>query len=526
MHTFRSTDVTASINVSHFSSHLVWAMLAMALTCWVYVLKQRRRRGLLPPGPCSIPVLGNLHQLGVLFHQALHELSKKYGPLMYLRLGSIPFVVVSSSKMAREVLKVHDLAFASRPRTTAVEYLQYDGANIVFAPYGADWRLKRKVCTLELLTSKRLQQHKSVRMEEICVLLKSIYEDSSITSGSTVNVSGKFGALGLNIVSRMMLNKRIAASVEHDAMDFKVVFDELLSMLGAVVFGDLIPYLAWFDPHGYKRSMKRIHQRLDSLLEGIIHEHEMQMHKPTEEGSKDLLHILLNLKSDGEGTNILSRTSIKGIVQDMLVGGSNTSSHTLNWAMAELLRNPTLLQKAQIEIATVVGHSRKVDECDISELKFLRAIVRETFRLHPALPMLVPRESLEPCEIAGYSIPRATRVFVNAWAIGRDPSVWPRPLEFNPERFLLESSHIDVLGHDFELLPFGSGRRGCPGIALGLCMVQHTLACLLHCFDWCLPQGQIPQQLDMQEAPGIVLAKAKDLIVVPTPREVAHLYIQ
>ncbi|KAJ7522359.1 hypothetical protein O6H91_18G048300 [Diphasiastrum complanatum] len=522
--TFKMLNIQKVYLAFDYEVKLAVTMLVIAsITYWVYVQKQwRSLRKLLPPGPRCIPVLGNMHQVGRLPHQSFHGLSKKYGPLMYLRLGSIPTVVISSSNIAKEVFKVHDHALASRPRTTAVKYMLYDGATIAFAQYGADWRLKRKICTLELFTSKRLQEYKNMRMEEICALLKSIYKDSSLSSGGNVDVSGKFSDTGLNVVSRMMLNKRIASG---ETTEFKTVLHELLPFIGAFNLEDFIPYLAWIDPSGCSARMKKIHRRIDHLLEDIINEHELTKTEKPMAGPKDLLDVLLNAGSDGAEKEKLSRRSIKAVVLDMFIGASDTSSHAVHWAMAELLRNPTLLKQAQLEIDSAVGYSRKVEESDLSELKFVRAIVKETFRLHPVLPMLIPRECLETCKIGGYIIPAATRVYINAWAIGRDPGVWKRPLEFYPERFLLESSHIHELDQDCEFIPFGGGRRRCPGMPLGLCIVQQTLASLLHCFDWCLPDGQLPEGVDMQEAPGIVMSREKNLVVVPTPRKATHSYV-
>ncbi|KAJ7557632.1 hypothetical protein O6H91_04G002800 [Diphasiastrum complanatum] len=363
-------------------------------------------------------------------------------------------------------------------------------------------------------------------MQELKFVMHSIYKDSTgpLTRGG-VNIDEKLAIMGLNTISRMMLDKRIAGSVSRENAEFKALFDEGSQLLGSFDIGDFIPYLSWLDPFGYQGRMKKVHRRLDSLLENIIHEHlHYRNEKTDEEISQDLLDVLLTLETDGvDQIHNLSKSSIKAVILDLLIGGSNTASATLNWTMAELLRNPALLQRAQHEIDTTIGNSRIVDESDIPQLKFIVAMVKETFRIHPVVPLLVPRESLETCEISGYTIPRATRVLVNAWAIGRDASVWKKPLDFNPDKFLQESSHVNVLGQDLELIPFGSGRRKCAGMALGLSIVQHTLACLLHCFDWSLPHGH---EVDMQEADSAVMGMHKPLLPVPSPRVVTPLYMQ
>ncbi|KAJ7513426.1 hypothetical protein O6H91_03G127000 [Diphasiastrum complanatum] len=502
------------------------AMLLIALFYYCYKRMQGRLL-LLPPGPSPLPIIGNLHQLGKLSHQALHELSKKHGEIMYLRFGSIPSVVVSSTKMATQVLNVHDHVLASRPGVSRVKYMLYDKYGIAMAPYGEHWRLMRKICTLELFAPKRLKRYKDPRMQEVCFMLQSIYKEYSSKPGGAVDYTEKLCALGMDIVSRMLLSKRIANSFDRDSADFRALFDETLALLATFNLGDFIPYLAWLiAPLGQQGRLRKVHQRLDFVLEKSIREHEQHAHaKKDQDLSNDLLDVLLNIKFDGvdQTQHNLSRISVKGVIADLLTGGSHTSSSTIIWAMAELLHKPTLLTRAQREIDTIVGDSRTVDESDIPQLKFLMAIVKETFRLHPAAPLLVPHCSVETCELAGYTIPRGTQILVNAWAIGRDPSVWQNPLEFNPDRFLEEHIHVDVLGHNMELIPFGAGRRKCPAIGLGLCIVQHTLACLLHCFEWRLPDGH---KVDLGETRKLVLGMRKAPELVPTPRATTPLYMK
>ncbi|KAJ7295581.1 hypothetical protein O6H91_05G107900 [Diphasiastrum complanatum] len=502
-------------------------VVAMAMYCGYYIVSQQRQLHL-PPGPWPWPVLGNLHQLGIKPpHQILYKLSRKHGELMYLRLGSVPTIVVSSASMVEQVLKVHDQVFASRPRMNgAKRLLVNDQSGIAFAPYGAYWRLLRRICTSKLFTTSRLQGYKNMRIQELKFMLQSIYKDSKgSVAGGGVKFDEKLATMGLNTISRMMLDKRIVGSISRENAELKALFDEGLQLLGSFDAGDFIPYISWLDPFGYQDRMKKVHRRLDSLLENIIHEHVQYRNEKTDrEDSHDLLDVLLTLETDGvDQIHNLSKSSAKAVILDLLIGGSTTTSATLIWAMAELLHNPALLARAQHEIDTTIGNSRIVDESDIPQLKLIRAVVKETFRIHPVVPLLIPRESLESCEISGYTIPRATRVLVNVWAIGRDASVWKNPLEFNPDRFLQESSHINVQGQDFELIPFGSGRRKCVGMGLGLCVVEHTLACLLHCFDWDLPHGN---EVDMQEDECAVVGMHKPPLLVPSPRGVTPLYMK
>jgi cytochrome P450 len=210
-------------------------------------------------------------------------------------------------------------------------------------------------------------------------------------------------------------------------------------------------------------------------------------------------------------------------LQNMFAGGTDTSTVTMEWAMSELLKNPPIMKKLKVELDMVVGKDRLVQESDGPNLKYLQAVIKETFRLHPVGPLLVPHESTHDCVVAGYEIPAGTRLYVNTYAIGRN--AWDRPLEFDPERFMTGPDiNIDIKGQDFRLLPFGSGRRGCPGIPLGLLIVQWTMATLVHAFDWTLPEGQEPKDVDMTEAFGLTVPRAQALFANAKPRQAAHLY--
>ena len=196
------------------------------------------------------------------------------------------------------------------------------------------------------------------------------------------------------------------------------------------------------------------------------------------------------------------------------MGGVDTTSITVVWAMAELARNPILMKNAQDEIRNCVGKKRKVSECDIHQFQYLKMVVKETLRLHPPGGLLVPRETMSQFNINGYNVYPKTHIWVNIWAIGTDPESWENPEQFYPERFM--DSPIDFKGRNFEFLPFGSGRRGCPGIHMAILNVELALANLLYHFDWKLPNGLKAEDLNMEEAPGLTNYKKEALALIPT----------
>ena len=200
----------------------------------------------------------------------------------------------------------------------------------------------------------------------------------------------------------------------------------------------------------------------------------------------------------------------------MLAGSMETSSSSIDWAVAELIRHPRVMKKVQSELEKVVGMERMVEESDLESLEYLNMVVKETLRLYPAGPLLVPHESMEDCTVNGFYIPQKSRIIVNAWAIGRDPDSWTNADEFLPERFI--EGDIDFRGKHFQYIPFGSGRRGCPGMQLGITVVRFVVAQLVHCFDWELPDGMLPSELNMTEEFGLAIPRAKHLVAIPTYR--------
>lgn len=203
------------------------------------------------------------------------------------------------------------------------------------------------------------------------------------------------------------------------------------------------------------------------------------------------------------------------LFQDMFIAGTDTSSATLSWTMTQLMKNPSKMKKLQQELREIIGNKGKVEEADLHRLTYLKLVIKEVLRLHPPAPLLVPRETIEKCTIKGYEVPSNTRVLINAKAIGLDPNSWENPNEFRPERFI--DNNVDFRGQDFSLVPFGVGRRSCPGISFALVVVELALANLLYCFDWEFPFGVKKEDLDLEEAVGITVHRKNPLYLVAKP---------
>ncbi|MED6196647.1 hypothetical protein PIB30_049393 [Stylosanthes scabra] len=474
-------------------------------------LKKTESTPNIPPGPWKLPIIGSIHHLITSKpHRKLRDLANIYGPLMHLQLGEIFTIVISSPEYAREVMKTHDLVFASRPKILASEILAYDSTDIVFAPYGNYWRQLRKICTLELFSTKRVKSFHPIREEELRNLMTRI----ASAKGSTVNLTEEVFS------SIYTINSRAAFGMKcKDQEKYISVINEAITVAAGFDIGDLFPSSKWLQLiSGLRSKVERLQGQSDQILENIINEHREAKLKAKEaehESDEDLVDVLLKFEGGNAlGQNIcLTTNNIKAIIQDIFAAGGETASTTINWAMAEMIKDPRIMQKAQVEVREIFDLSGRVDETYIDELKYLKSVVKETLRLHPPIALLIPRESREACEINGYHIPVESKVIVNAWAIGRDPKYWDEPERFYPERFI--DSTIDYKGSSFEYIPFGAGRRMCPGSTLGLINVELALACLLYHFDWKLPSGMKHEEFDMSEAFGVTVIRKNDLQLVP-----------
>ncbi|CAH9123542.1 unnamed protein product [Cuscuta epithymum] len=481
----------------------------------------------LPPGPWKLPIIGSLHHLiGELPHRSLTRLSRKYGPLMHLQLGEVPAIVVSSPEMAKAVTKTHDLAFSNRPRLMALDLVFYKCTDIAFAPYGDYWREMRRICILELLTAKMVKSFGSIRQDELRKLVSSVTVSSSLSSSlSVVNVMKKVMWFNSSMTCRAAFGRIKLSSRDKEKLIAKVT--EVLSYAGGFDVADLFPSRKWI-PYvcGSRSRLLTLHRGLDKIYESMIEEHEENTTcRSNEEEEEDIVDVLLRVGQVGE--HRLTRDNIKAVINDLFSAGSETTATTATWAMSELMRNRCVMDKAQEEVRSTINGGKTTaatsfDDDEVEKLTYLKLVIRETLRLHPPIPLLLPRESSEEIVIGGFTIPPKTRAIVNAWAIGRDPEVWEDPEAFWPERFMNNNSsaaavEADVHGNHYELLPFGAGRRVCPGVRFGLANVTHSLAALLYHFDWELPPGVTTENFDMSETMGLKATRKKDLCLVARP---------
>lgn len=476
----------------------------------------------LPPGPWTLPLIGSAHHLvswSESVHSVIGKLAREHGPVMQLWLGEVPTVVASSPEAAQEILRDHDLIFADRHLTSTTAAITFGGTDVVMAQYGERWRHLRKLLTQELLTVARVRSFRRVREEEVARLVRDL--SAAAASGATVNLTDMVNRLVNDTVLRCSVGSRCKYREE-----FLAALHAILHQTSALSVADLFPSskLASMVATG-PRNVLANRNKVERIIEEIIQERKNQIETDMMSGNDDVgdkaaveskscsLDVLLRLQKEG-GTPIpITNQVITVLLWDMFGAGTDTSSTTLIWTMAELMRSPRVMAKVQAEMRQAFQGKNTITEDDLAQLSYLKMVLKESFRLHCPVPLLSPRKCRETCKIMGYDVPKGTSVFVNVWAICRDSMYWKNAEEFKPERF--EDNDIELKGSNFKFLPFGSGRRICPGINLGWANMEFALANLLYHFDWNLPDGMLHKDLDMQESPGLVAAKCSDLNVCP-----------
>ncbi|GLT54723.1 hypothetical protein SLA2020_279000 [Shorea laevis] len=461
--------------------------LLVALAFLTKILTFKRHNLKLAPGPKPWPIIGNLNLIGPLLHQSLHKLSQRYGPIMQLKFGSSQ-LWLPHPEMAKQFLKTHDHIFALDPKLLQGKSYEY------------------------------------IRVEERNALVSHL----RALSGKSIRVKEHLSRLTLSIISRIALGTKYFSESDREFETSAITFKEFQQMLdewfllnSKLNIGDWIPWLNFLDLQGYVKRMKALAKKIDRFYDHVFDDHKVKR-GVGDFVPKDMVDLLLQLVDDPNTDVKLTYDNVKALTQDLIIGGTESSATTLEWAMSELLKQPHLIRKATEELDRVIGKDRWVEEKDIPQLPYIDAIIKETMRKHPVAVMLAPHSALEDCNVAGYDVRKGSTVLINTWGMGRDPLIWDAPEEFRPERFL--GKDIDVKGQYFELLPFGSGRRMCPGYSLALKVITSTLANMLRGFEWKLPDNMKPEDLSMEELYGLATSRKFPLVAITKPRLPLHLY--
>ncbi|KAG6645255.1 hypothetical protein I3843_08G105800 [Carya illinoinensis] len=504
-----------------FSSSTLTVLIGIFAVLWLLWIVKKQRKVVvppLPPGPRGLPILGYLPFIGTELHKKFEQLGGIYGPIYKIWLGNKLCIVISSPSLVKEVVRDQDAIFANRDATKAALALTSGGVDIVFSPNGPNWRMLRKMFVREMLSLANLDSTFALRREEVRNTIINVYEKI----GAPVDLGELAFETVMNAIMKLLWGSTLQGEEGAKLGDeFRHMFSDLMLLLGKPNVSDLFPALASFDLQGIVREVKGISQSIERVLDYVIDKQIKSLAKDKEEGKpkigqKDFLQVLLEIWEKDNGANSISMTQLKVVLLDIVVGASDTTTTTSEWVMARLMKHSETMRKVYEELTEIVGMDNLVEESHLPKLHYLDAVIKETLRLHPPIPFLIPRTPSESSIIGGYHVPKGSRIFLNVWAIQRNPEYWDNPLEFKPERFLNDGyGRLDYSGNNFKFFPFGSGRRICAGITLGDKTLKYFLASILHSFEWKLPQGS---EIDVSDTFGIITKKKNPTIAIPTPR--------
>lgn len=499
----------------------IYIFFSIVAMIWITKVALRKNRNLPPsPFPC-LPIVGHLYLVKSPLYRALGKLSARHGPLLMLRFGSRRAFLVSSPEALEECLTTNDITFANRPRLLAGKHLGFDYTTLNWSNYGAHLRSLRRIVTLELLSAHRLQTLKAIRAEEVRHLVKKVYQ-SAVRDG-TIEMKSMLFEVMLNLMMMMIAMRRNygddSVTDEGEARRLMEIVQESLKVMETTNVSDYLPWWKWVGGKQLEEKMVALKEKWIVYMQDLIEEQrrktvvvgnggssEASITKKEEQ--KNLIEVLLMLQeTEPEFHN---DEVIRGLLQVLIAAGTDTSSVTMEWMLSLLLNNPEALKKVQAEIDNCVGEDRLLNESDLSNLPYLRCVINETMRMYPVAPILI-HESTKDCTVGGYHIPSGTMLMMNLWAVQNDPKNWEDPKKFKPERFLgLEGS-----ADGYKLLPFGAGRRRCPGENLAMRMMGLTMGTLIQCFEWERPSDEM---IDLTEGSGVTMPKAIPLVVKCRPR--------
>ncbi|XAR58830.1 Trans-cinnamate 4-monooxygenase [Bertholletia excelsa] len=478
------------------------ALLALFLATIVAILisKIRGKRFRLPPGPIPVPIFGNWIQVGDdLNHRNLTDLAKKFGEIFLLRMGQRNLVVVSSPDLAKEVLHTQGVEFGSRTRNVVFDIFTGKGQDMVFTVYGEHWRKMRRIMTVPFFTNKVVQQYRSGWEEEAGRVVEDVKSNPEAATNGIV-LRRRLQLMMYNNMFRIMFDRRFESEEDPLYIRLKALNGERsrLAQSFEYNYGDFIPILRPF-LRGYLKICKEVKETRLKLLKDYFVDERKNL-ATTKKADNNSLKCAIDHILDAQQKGEINEDNVLYIVENINVAAIETTLWSIEWGVAELANHPEIQRKLRHELDTVLGPNVQITEPDTHKLPYLQAVIKETLRLRMAIPLLVPHMNLNDAKLRGFDIPAESKILVNAWWLANNPDHWKNPEEFRPERFLEEEAKVEASGNDFRYLPFGVGRRSCPGIILALPILGITLGRLVQNFELLPPPGQ--DKIDTAEKGG------------------------
>ncbi|OWM67194.1 hypothetical protein CDL15_Pgr000646 [Punica granatum] len=523
-------EIEVSANTMYYYTGLllIFALVSTLASHYLFMKRPLKFRTKIrsPPSPPALPILGHFHLLSSTLPKSLENLARRYGPLMRISIGSSHFLVASDAATAREILKTHDVEFASKFVFAPSHHNIYRDAEFVNAPYGTYWKFMKKLCMTRLFAGPQLERFSHIREEETSKLLGSLWRQS--VGKEACDLSTELTALTNNMLCWMAMSKRCSRN-PGQPKEIREIVSNMMACGAKLSFAEVHGPLKHIDLFGNGKRLRMALRKFDMLLEQIIKEYEEsnEVRDPSSiNEEKDVMDILLETCRDPDAEITLTKDQIKHFFLDLLIAGVDTTSASIQWAMVELFNCPEVLTKLRYEIDSVVGSTRLINESDVPNMPYLQAIVKETLRLHTPGPLL-RRRCNTVCKINGYDVQAGTNILVNAHAIMHDPDTWTDPDRFIPERFMkdsdvdrkysaiVHSQTMDLRGQDLHFLPFGSGRRACIGVGHAAIVMHITIGVMIQCFDWKVREEE---KMNIKVVTGYSGAMAHTLLCYPIGR--------
>ncbi|WCJ28257.1 cytochrome P450 family 79 subfamily B polypeptide 2 [Euphorbia peplus] len=485
----------------------------------------------LPPGPKPWPIVGcmpmmlkNKPTVFRWIHNVMKELNTD---IACIRLGNVHTIAVTCPDLSCQFLKEQDSIFASRPISMSTRITSNGYLTTVLNPFGEQWKKMKRIVVSQMLSPAKHKFFYAKRVEEANHLVRYVYNlCTKPKNGGLVNIRYVAQHYAGNLTRNIVLSKR---SFGEERKDGAPSFDDeehvggiftILANTYSFCVSDYFPCLAGFDFGNHDKLIKEANMIMNKYQDPIIEERFQKWSTGNDKEVEDLLDMFVTLK-DANGNPLLSKQEIQAQIIEIMVAIVDNPSNVVEWAMAEMLNQPKIMAKAMEELDRVVGKERLVEESDFSQLNYVKACAREAFRLHPIVPFNLPHVSMADTTVGNYFIPKGSHVLLSRVGLGRNPKVWDEPEIFKPERHLNGCDQVTLTESNLRFISFSTGKRGCPGAAMGTSITLMLFARLLQGFSWNIPSDQT--SIDLSESSDS-LALAKPLAASAIPRLPTHLY--
>ncbi|XP_074309068.1 cytochrome P450 89A2-like [Silene latifolia] len=493
---------------------ILTAFIAILLKALLFSKPKSNQNSKLPPGPRTVPIISTilwLRKSTIELESSLRKIRSKFGPIVTIRMASRPFIFVCSQELAHEALVQNGAIFADRPNALpTTKILTSNQHNITSGGYGPTWRILRRNLTSQILHPARAKDFSHGRRWVLHTLLRNLSADSAC-DGATVKVANHFHHAMFCLLVYMCFGQKLE---ESEISDIEALQHRYLTSLSRFQILNVWPFATKILLRSRWNELFDLRRRQEQVLIPHI---RARKHQATEDVSSYVDSLMtLELSENDNTKRKLTEQEMVTACSEFFNAGTDTTATSLQWIMANIVKYPNIQTAIFEEIKVLIEEKAEVEEDDLPKLPYLKAVVLEGLRRHPPAHFLLPHAVTQETELGGYTVPRNAIVNFTVAEMGRDPDVWEDPMEFRPERFLMGQEELDVTGNrEIKMMPFGAGRRICPGIYLAMLHLEYYVANLVWKFEWKVGDGY---DVDLAEKEEFTTVMKHPLQVCITPR--------